>query len=120
MNFEPVEEVKKGETYSTDEQVVGTWIDGKPIYRKVIYFSSLTSISNTIPNMETVVTLRAMSLSNGGIVWRAINEAYKIDEWSCDIYARVDTGLIAIQPGSNFAAEHTTAYAIVEYTKTTD
>ena len=27
---------KENNTYSTEEQVIGTWIDGKPIYRKVI------------------------------------------------------------------------------------
>ena len=29
------------EVYSTDETVIGTWIDGKPIYRKVIDFGAL-------------------------------------------------------------------------------
>ena len=27
---------KKNNKYSTDETVIGTWIDGKPLYRKVI------------------------------------------------------------------------------------
>ena len=27
-------------TYSTTEQVVGTWIDGKPVYERVIVFQS--------------------------------------------------------------------------------
>jgi hypothetical protein len=28
-------------TYSTEEQVVGTWINGKPLYRKVVPFGAL-------------------------------------------------------------------------------
>ena len=36
--------------YSTDEQIVGTWVDGKPIYRKVI---DTTTPSST--NVESVV-----------------------------------------------------------------
>lgn len=31
---------KNKENYSTEEQVIGTWIDGKPLYRKVINISS--------------------------------------------------------------------------------
>lgn len=33
---------KPGEIYSTDEVVIGTWIDGKLIYRKVITYESLS------------------------------------------------------------------------------
>ena len=42
-----VEEMAK-EKYSTDEQVIGTWIDGKPLYRKVgtIKFTSIYSQGN--------------------------------------------------------------------------
>ena len=32
--------------YSTTEEVVGTWIDGKPIYRKVVILSSNETIDN--------------------------------------------------------------------------
>lgn len=32
--------------YSTEEKVVGTWIDGKPIYRKVIDFGTLPNASS--------------------------------------------------------------------------
>lgn len=30
----------KSENYSTSEQVVGTWIDGKPLYEKAISFTA--------------------------------------------------------------------------------
>ena len=32
------------ENYSTDEKVVGKWIDGKPIYRKVFSFTNTSEI----------------------------------------------------------------------------
>ena len=32
--------------YSTTEEVIGTWIDGKPIYRKVVILSSNETIAN--------------------------------------------------------------------------
>jgi hypothetical protein len=34
-------------TYSTEEQVIGTWIDGKTIYEKTIDLGETVSISNT-------------------------------------------------------------------------
>lgn len=43
--------------YSTDEKVIGTWIDGKPLYRKVIEFSSFTvgsMVDHNIPNIDHV------------------------------------------------------------------
>ena len=33
----------KNQEYSTEEQVIGTWIDGKPIYRKVMSLQSSTA-----------------------------------------------------------------------------
>ena len=36
--------------YSTNEQVVGKWINGKPIYRKTMEFSNLSSGENRIPH----------------------------------------------------------------------
>lgn len=35
--------VSSGINYSTNEEVVGTWIDGKPLYQKTIQFSSFSS-----------------------------------------------------------------------------
>ena len=58
-----VEEMAK-EKYSTDEQVIGTWIDGKPLYRKTIisnfevpFVTQVTSydIRHNISNIDKVV-----------------------------------------------------------------
>ena len=38
----------ENQIYSTDEQVIGKWIDGKPIYRKTMQFSGLHSGENNI------------------------------------------------------------------------
>ena len=43
--------------YSTEEQVVGTWIDGKPIYEKVINVENFIIGDNEIPleNLDTII-----------------------------------------------------------------
>lgn len=54
-------------TYSTtEEQIVGTWIDGRPIYRKVaVYENNLPSASGwqtilTVPGIEAVINSRTI------------------------------------------------------------
>lgn len=43
--------------YSTEEKVVGTWIDGKPIYQKVIHVDNFIIGNNEIPleNLDTII-----------------------------------------------------------------
>ena len=41
-----VKAVVAGEVYSTEERVVGTWIDGKKIYQKTVAVSSFTATQN--------------------------------------------------------------------------
>lgn len=49
----------KAQNYSTTEQVIGTWIDGKPLYRKVIQLTTLPNnttktFAHSISNLEFV------------------------------------------------------------------
>lgn len=52
------------EVYSTDEIRVGTWIDGKPIYRKVVQgktqLSSGWKSVSTIPHLDTVIKIEGV------------------------------------------------------------
>ena len=43
--------------YSTEEKIVGTWIDGKPIYEKVIQVENFIIGNNEIPleNLDTII-----------------------------------------------------------------
>lgn len=47
--------------YSTDEQVVGTWIDGSDVYEKTIYYAGgttgLITIPHNITNMSKCINL---------------------------------------------------------------
>lgn len=58
------EEYKKSSyTYSTEEKVIGTWIDGKPIYRKVIAvnqsISNMSEIYLHLLNIETLIKIKS-------------------------------------------------------------
>ncbi len=52
-----IELSKTSDNYSTEERVVGTWIDGKPLYQKVVTGTTLSStgwasINHNISNMD--------------------------------------------------------------------
>lgn len=106
--------------YSTEEQQVGTWIDGKPIYRKVIITSNLSAGLNAITapsNIDTFVTLRGMEKESGG-AQAPIPKAHN-STFAYQIGMYYSGGNIYIEVGSNLTYI-TSAYIICEYTKTTD
>ena len=53
--------IKPKDTYSTTEQVIGTWIDGKPIYRKVVEYINFGKYSISDLNADTFINIIAMS-----------------------------------------------------------
>ena len=104
------------ETYSTEEQVVGTWIDGKPIYRKYINTASgqtKTVYDLSTYNVETVIKLELFEIeSNGNII--PINFYNGSDKFTFCVYNKNGKYIEII---STRTLAH---YGIFEYTKTTD
>ena len=97
--------------YSTNETVVGTWIDGKPIYQKTYQLStalSLTSntwIETSIPigDMDSVINCNAKN----GITY------------SGDLLCGIDVGS-NVRVLSTRTATHNINCITIQYTKTTD
>lgn len=59
--------------YSTDEQVVGTWIDGSTLYEKTIDFGALPnnttkSVNHDISNLDKVAFLNGIAYKSGDII----------------------------------------------------
>ena len=47
-----------GDNYSTEEQVVGTWIDGKPLYRKVVIIDNPSNkMTFSIANIDEAINV---------------------------------------------------------------
>lgn len=94
--------------YSETETVCGTWIDGKPIYRKIVFPPALVSITLDVWN-------------NLGIVIPNISQLVRADNVSftgCFGF-KYDNGLMVITSIPNFVIGEYHAI-LVEYTKTTD
>ena len=118
-------EVADPNTYSTNEVKIGTWIDGKPLYRKVIQTTIPTSgnnqnvsFQNNIAIMKSVTGFALQSASGGvNLILPYISMA---NSWSIyTYYNRANQELVIENSGTTFM-NNTTCYLIAEYTKTTD
>lgn len=118
------EKINTGFSYSTNETLTGgTWINGKPIYRKVVYIGSLPAntaslFSHNISNIDRVV--------NSSMTWFDIIDNCwwsnrRWDSATIRISYNVNPTQIWIEAkGVNWSTRTNQAYVIIEYTKTTD
>ena len=114
-------------TYSTTETRIGTWIDGKPLYRKVINVGNkptdaTINVSNAVSDLDTLVRI-------SGTAYNAtFNQYYNIPNTHDTIASWFINALIVNKKdlqvrggiGWNNAGGLTNIYVVLEYTKTTD
>lgn len=114
--------INNGMTYSTNEQIVGKWIDGKPLYQKTVDLGAISA--NTwndgtilIPDVDMIMKVDFVAIQNSG---RYVSEYYRT---SNDML----TQWILKLPSDTYPMElclTTTAlthrYVTIRYTKTTD
>lgn len=108
-----------GNIYSSSEVRVGTWVDGKPIYRKVIDTGSISStsksINHNISNLGTVTKVYGACVVNGvSYVIPRVSTATV----SQQIAIQVSSTQVQLAVGSD--ANFDSSYVCIEYTKTTD
>lgn len=110
-----------GEIYSTEETRIGTWIDGKPLYRKVYQVAGPTTTSGSIsafPVPGNVVNLSGFVKVNAGnsILY------FPTTTNGPGIYyaAWVSSGNVCIYTTGSSWATGAPCTIILEYTKTTD
>lgn len=108
--------------YSTDEIRIGTWTDGKPIYRRVINTTGDKGQSQTIAiisNIDNIVNMFGW-VKNGNIQRSCFTVFYGDTSWASQLYRNSQD--INLECGSSFAnfKNNATITLICEYTKTTD
>lgn len=120
------EYVNKLTTYSTEEQVIGTWVNGKPLYRKVIIgTSTIVDQNNEIyHNIENVDEIMCSSESyiriadNFFQLNRPSNSETNIDKTT--IQSNLNKQAITLYVGSYLQTSGYNYSIVLEYTKTTD
>lgn len=122
-DYVPNKEFSNLQNYSTEEQVIGTWIDGKPLYRRVLETANYlttgeyTVLDNSF-NLE-IVTIYGWILkpSTGYIVpyGSFMNTA---SSYTCRVF--FDGTNVKVQQNTNYQDGTFKARVIIEYTKKTD
>ena len=111
-----------GHNYSTDEQVVGTWINGKPVYQKTIDFgylpnNAIKTVAHNISNLDWVVDAKGIAY-NGSGGYRSIPILYNTTYASYNTAFLVRLADIQLEVNNDMSAFY--AYVTIQYTKTTD
>lgn len=120
------ERLDEGEVYSTEEQVIGTWL-GKPLYVKSFEKNvSATGTDNvdvliaTIPNITPIKTYG--TYERGSYIFDMPSSYYSSSghyETSRIVYAKT-TGNITLQCCTKVSTTITKIWLTIYYTKTTD
>lgn len=115
-------------TYSTEEVKTGeTWIDGKPIYRKVVYVNNL--VNNTAKTVSCNIGANIINqMVKQNLIWYDStdkawinNERWDSTSIRIEYHYDVASDVLWINSvGTNWSNRTSKAYAILEYTKTTD
>lgn len=114
-----------GVNYSTEEQVVGTWIDGKPLYRKTVIKSGTISqretISLGIANVENIFLVSdASNLNNGETPLPLITGTDNNNNTGGFFDIQQSDTSFLFRIGSGMVGNVENAIITVQYTKTTD
>ena len=119
--------ILEGNTYSTSEQVIGTWTDGKTIYRKTYFGNMPNTESNWVDlekvnsNVETVTNFYG-TIQNTSSDKRLLNmNTYETANFYSAFSYLQSTDYIQVKlKGWTYAAFGFVFRVTLEYTKTTD
>lgn len=106
--------------FSLQEQVIGTWIDDKPIYRKVFEINMTASSTSVAVNVQNLNIKNIIHIEGISQTDPMASNYYWADIDKFRAYYNPVNYRLMVQCGSDFPARPFTAYVILEYTKTTD
>lgn len=107
--------------YSTNEQVIGTWVDGKPLYEKTISFGSLPNntqknVAHGISDVDIIVKCEGIAYDSS---YKSISVPYSnVDSVTYQLQLEVNRTNVSIKAKINFTGY--IGYITLQYTKTTD
>lgn len=111
--------ISSSHNYSTTEQVIGTWVDGKPLYEKTIHSGALTkdtnwhNINHGISNLSEFIKMFGIAKYSGE--WYEIGTFRPVSNTGIMLY-----GTTSVVGYMNNYQAMTDSYITLQYTKTTD
>ena len=116
QGYEKVSDGNFSNIYSTNEQIIGTWL-GKPLYRKVIEYTFLEANTanavTTIPNLEYFTKIEGFFIE--GINRFLVPYSYNNEAINC-----YTSNNVLYEIHNYSFPNNKTAFITIEYTKTTD
>lgn len=125
--------MNEGSNYSTDEQIVGTWIDGKPIYQKTFTYTGPDITMDTTSRVLEIANISALNIDKiikqieGEARWGASRNPIPLSYYAPDLTVFADFlydrahGLLVLRycrsSGTMIIGD---IVATITYTKTTD
>lgn len=107
--------------YSTDEQIVGTWVDGKTIYEKTVYVGALTvdssdhSVAHNIQNFDRLIDFTATGRLSSSSTNRHVSfNFYRPGSTNGSFFMVDNTSVIYM---NNWDAQIVDVYITIRYTK---
>ena len=101
--------------YSTTEEVVGTWYDGKNIYRKVMKFPVIKNDMTILTNVDHIINVSGYFNWNG-----AMQNQYHFPCNNGDVIAEIGVDNTTVKIGTNYTDNSLVNLVLyLEYTKTT-
>lgn len=109
--------------YSESEQVIGTWVNGKPLYEKILHVtaaitSGSTQVYHYISNLGDVISITGRCRYNSTSEMLPIPYVSSNSNYFIQI-GNVDSTKFTIYPGSGFTSLND-VYITLQYTKSTD
>lgn len=104
------------DVYSTDEQVIGKWINNKPLYRKTIYSTSLTG-NLSLSNIE-FLRYKNFIAKVGNFIFP--ESRYVNENDNCNFFLNQSSLSYDFSVGSTWQGQVSYVAFDIEYTKTTD
>ena len=103
---------KTGDNYSTEERVVGTWIDGRPIYQR--FFNVSFDVTGNWGWVSTGIDAAANSIDNViSFTGEAYNDGHGV---FYPTYVKIESGYVKV---FSISGIHISG-VILQYTKSTD
>lgn len=123
--YSPFQDLNNQQVYSTSEVIIGTWIDGKPLYRRVIVGTSI-NVDNTQTTLITIPNISECFIENASVINTSTGYTIAMLSYNPDntaqgyrVWVDANSGFVKYQI-KNAATGVDKIRIILCYTKTTD
>jgi hypothetical protein len=116
-----INEVYNNNIFSTSETIIGKWINGKFIYRKVIDFGALPNnaritVNHNISNIDIFTNIYGVASTANNAYSYPLPVIYRGPESNYNVEILISKAYIEMASAEDRSA--ITAYVVLEYTKT--